>query len=164
MSHTHITSSDQYQIASLLRKGYAQNEVARIIDKTPSAVCQEIKRNKDCDGIYRTGSAQRKKNSRRTIANQRFRRIENDQKLEKHVEKELRRHRSPEQIAGRLKRIHGKSCCKDTIYVWIYTKRKDLVKYLHCKKGFYEDGMARVYGKNNERKRKSSALTLVLPL
>ena len=130
-----------------------QKEIAYIIDKTPSAISQEIKRNKDHDGIYRANSAKRKKKERRIIANQRSRRIENDIHLEKYIEKGLYKHLSPEQISGRLKYVHGISCCKNTIYTWIYEKRKDLVKYLHCKKGFYR----RRYGTRIREKRREKA-------
>ncbi|PID52595.1 MAG: hypothetical protein CR972_01165 [Candidatus Moraniibacteriota bacterium] len=124
MSYTHINAFEQNQIALLLRKGYKQKEIAHIINKTPSAISQEIKRNKDEDGVYRAHHAKKKKRERRITANQRFRRIENDERIEKYITKSLRMHLSPDQISGRLKYVHDISCCANTIYAWIYTKRK----------------------------------------
>ena len=107
-----------------------QKEIAYIIDKTPSAISQEIKRNKDHDGIYRANSAKRKKKERRIIANQRSRRIENDIHLEKYIEKGLYKHLSPEQISGRLKYVHGISCCKNTIYICTISTKYELFQIL----------------------------------
>lgn len=45
---------------------------------------------------------------------------------------------SPEQIAGRWNKFHKKKhISKDSIYKFVYKKRKDLVKYLRCQKGKY---------------------------
>ena len=55
--------------------------------------------------------------------------------------KKIKKYWSPEQIAGRLKRKYpldkSKHIGKDTIYKYIYSKRRDLVKYLRCQKGKY---------------------------
>ena len=142
MSYKHITPSQQNEIALLLRVGMAQKDIAKIIGVTPSAMSQEIKRNKDDDGIYRAGNAKHKKKERRLIVNQRFRKIENNLWLKKYIIHKLqKKHWSPEQISGRLKIEYpndkSKWIGKDSIYKFIYFHRKDLVKYLHCKKGSY---------------------------
>ena len=142
MSYKHITPSQQNEIAVLLRVGTAQKDIAKIIGVTPSAICQETKRNKDADGVYRARSAKQKKKERRLAANQRFRKIENNLWLKKHINHRIsKKYWSPEQISGRLKIDYpndkSKWIGKDSIYEYIYSQRKDLVKYLHCKKGFY---------------------------
>jgi IS30 family transposase len=145
MSHIQITLSQINEIASLKRAGVSQKDIAVIIGVTPSAISQEIQRNKDKNGRYHARHAKEKRRNRRISANQRFRKIENIPKLQHHIEQKLKIGWSPEQIAGRLKReIHKEKneqtplCIgKDSIYSWIYTQRNDLVKYLRCKKGFY---------------------------
>ena len=50
----------------------------------------------------------------------------------------IKRWLSPEQIAGQWNRSHqNQRIGKDTIYKFVYGKRKDLVKYLRCQKGKY---------------------------
>lgn len=57
------------------------------------------------------------------------------------MERHLKKHWSPEQIAGRLKKDYpnekSKWIGKDSIYGYLYEKRKGLVKYLRCQKGKY---------------------------
>ena len=75
-------------------------------------------------------------------ANQRFRKIDNNGWLKKHINHRIsKKHWSPDQVSGRLKKNYpndlNKQIGKDSIYKYIYSERKDLVKYLHCKKGSY---------------------------
>jgi IS30 family transposase len=75
---------------------------------------------------------------RRIKANARFKKIENDKTLRRYVIKKLKKYWSPEQIAGRWNNNHKrKRIDKDTIYKFVYSKRKDLVKHLICQKGKY---------------------------
>jgi IS30 family transposase len=159
MSHTHITPSQKNEIAVLLRAGVLQKKIAEIIGKTPSAISQEIARNRDSDGIYRAGNAKRQYRERREKANERFRKMKYDTDLKKYVEKKLKKCWSPEQIAGRMKKekvssdYEGACVGKDSIYRWIYEERKDLVKHLRCKKGFYR----RRYGTRIREKEREEA-------
>ncbi len=86
----------------------------------------------------------------------RFRKIENNKWLRKYVVKKIKKYWSPEQIAGRLKRKYPldktKHIGKDSIYYFIYSKRKDLVKYLRCQKGKYR----RRYGTRIREKQRES--------
>lgn len=142
MSHKHITPSQTNEIAVLLRTKTKQKEIAKIIGVTSSALSQEIARNKNKDGIYRARDAKTKRKDRRIKANQRFRKIENNPWLKRHINHRLKTKRwSPEQISGRLKIDYpndkNKWIGKDSIYDYVYSTRKDLVKYLRCKKGKY---------------------------
>ena len=49
MSHKHITLSQINEIAVLKRSGILQKDIAKIIGVTPSAISQELKRNRDKD-------------------------------------------------------------------------------------------------------------------
>ena len=153
MSHKHITPEQRNEIAVLKRAGVLQKDIAKILGKTPSAISQELIRNKDKDGIYRARHAKEKTKERRIIANQRFRKIENNKWLEKYIIEKLKSHWSPEQISGRLKLEYQIKIGKDCIYTWIYKERKDLVKYLRCKKGNYR----RRYGTRIREKQREEA-------
>jgi len=158
MSHRHITPDQVSEIAVLKRMGMFQKDIAEIVGVTPSAISQEIKRNKDADGRYHAGHAKEKRRERRIEANQRFRKIENTIWLRRYVVKKLKhKHWSPEQIAGRIKKKWkydtSRHIGKDSIYEWIYSERKDLVKYLRCKKGSYR----RRYGTAIREKQREEA-------
>lgn len=90
------------------------------------------------NGKYYARKSKRLARDKRIKANARFRKIENDKFLRKYIFKKLKKYWSPEQIAGKWNDRHKrKKVCKDTIYKYIYEKRKDLVKYLRCQKGNY---------------------------
>ena len=137
MPYKQLTPENINEIAVLKRARVLQKDIAHIIGVTPSAISQEIKRNKDSSGKYHARHAKEKRNVRRANANKRFRKIENKRFLQEYIEKKLKIQWSPEQIAGRLKREKKIAIGKDSIYKWIYSERKDLARYLRCKKGSY---------------------------
>jgi len=157
MSHTHITPEQVNEIAVLKRAGVLQKDIAKMLGFTPSAISQELKRNKDVNGRYHARHAKEKRRERRILANQRFRKMENDSELKKYTEKRLKIHWSPEQIAGRMKREYSGNMRmrigKDTLYKWIYSERKNLIPYLRCKKGKYR----RRYGTRIREKQRERA-------
>ena len=103
-----------------------------------SSVSNEVKRYIDQDGVYRGASAHKKYLANRKRSKIPERRIENDRKLRRHIVRKLKRLWSPEQIAGRLKMMTGRTIvCHETIYTFIYEKRPDLVKYLRHQKCKY---------------------------
>lgn len=142
MSYKHISSSQRNELSALLRAGISQKKAAELLGKTASAVCQELKRNPANTKIgYDAGSAKKKTRERRITANQRFRKIENNQWLKNYIAKKIKKYWSPEQISGRLKRKwpadKNRRIGKDSIYKFVYAEKKDLVKYLRCQKGKY---------------------------
>lgn len=141
MSYKHITPEQKNELSILLRAGTLQKDIAKLLRKTPSAISQEIKRNKERSGKYHAGKAKEKTKERRILANQRFKKIAHSIWLKKYIIKKLKKYWSPEQISGRLKIDYlnqaDKQIGKDSIYNFIYSERKDLVKYLRCQKGKY---------------------------
>jgi len=142
MSYKHIISFQRNELAVLLRAGLKQNKIAVLLNKTPSAISQELSRNETDNLVgYDAGLAKRKTKERRIIANQRFRKIENNAWLKNYVVIKIKKYWSPEQISGRLKRTwpndKNRHISKDSIYDFIYKQRKDLVKFLRCQKGKY---------------------------
>ena len=141
MSYKHITPDQRSEIAILTRTKLKQRDMAKLLNKDPSAISRELKRNKNKDGKYSAITAKKKTRERRIETNQRFRKIENNKWLRKYIIECLKKYWSPEQISGRLKEDYkfdkSKQIGKDCIYNFIYSERKDLVKYLRCQKGKY---------------------------
>jgi len=143
MSYTHITSDQRNELSVLLRAGLKQKDIALLLNKTPATISQELARNK-CSASktkYNAKYAKVKTKHRRIRANNRFRKVDNNLWLKQYIIKHLKLYWSPEQVAGRLKIDYpedkNKHINKDSIYKYIYTNRKDLVKYLRCQKGKY---------------------------
>jgi len=142
MSHKHITSFQRNELSALLRAGLKQKDIAKLLNKTPSAICQELKRNKaDTITGYSAKIAKENTRERRIKANKRFRKIDNSEWIKKYIIKKIEKYWSPDQISGRIKKKWPdkleRHIGKDSIYEFIYEERKDLVKYLRCQKGKY---------------------------
>jgi IS30 family transposase len=138
----HFKPEQRNELAALLRAGLKQKDIAKLLGKTASAVCQELKRNgTDNKSGYDVGLAKKMTKERRIIANQRFKKIENNLWLRNYIEKKIKKYWSPEQISGRLKHLYpddkARYISKDSIYKYIYDEKKGLVKYLRCQKGKY---------------------------
>ncbi len=142
MSYNHITSFQRNEISALLRAGLKQNKIAELLEKTPSAICQELKRNPaDNKTGYDARIAKEKTKGRRIRANERFKKAENNEWIRRYIVRNTKKYWSPEQISGRIKRKwpddRSRHIGKDSIYEYLYNERKDLVKYLRCQKGKY---------------------------
>jgi len=143
MPYKHITPDERNELSALLSAKIRQNRIAELLNKTPSAISQELKRNPaDTKTGYAAKVAKENVKARRIKANKRFRKIENNQWLRRYIVRKIKyKYWSPEQIAGRIKRKwpndKSRHIGKDSIYKYIYNQRKDLVKYLRCQKGKY---------------------------
>ena len=103
-----------------------------------SSISREVEQNQDNDGTYRGGVAHRSASARRKRAKESALKIENDRRLRRHIVRKLKLLWSPEQIAGRLKRMTGATIiCHETIYAFVYEKRPELIKYLRRQKNKY---------------------------
>lgn len=118
--YTHVTRDDRVVISSGLRCGESCATIGDRIGKDKSAVWREIQRNKDPDGQYRVWSAERKTLSRRRYAKYAERKIENDEVLARHIEKQFHPLVSPEVVAHEAGIVH------ESIYAWIARSRPDL--------------------------------------
>jgi len=142
MSYTHITSNQRNELSALLKAKLKQKDIAQLLGKTPSAISQELTRNGVDNNIgYDARIAKVRTKERRIKANTRFRKIDNNEWLKRYIIRKIKRYWSPEQISGRLKLSYpdekDRWIGKDSIYKYVYSERKDLVKYLRCQKGKY---------------------------
>jgi IS30 family transposase len=140
MPYKHFTPDQRNELSALLRAKVKKKDIARQLKKDRTSVWRELNRNSSGEdkNKYYARKAKRQTRERRIKANARFRKIENDKMLRRYIVKKLKKYWSPDQIAGKWNRRHKrKRIGKDTIYKFVYEKRKDLVKYLRCQKGRY---------------------------
>lgn len=155
MSRVHLTHDDRIRLASLKRAGLKQKDIAAQLGKNPSTISREFNRNPSSNKIgYNVKVAQENTDRRRVLANQRFRKIENNPWLEKYIKRKLKLDWSPEQIAGRLERDKDKRIiCHETVYQYVYDEGRELTKHLRYRRSKYR----RRYGtKKREFERESA--------
>lgn len=165
MFYKHFTSEERNELSALLRAGLKQCKIARQLGKSPGAISGEIKRN-STNGKYDARYAKLEVRERRVSANERFRKLEHNPWLRSYIVRKLKKHWSSEQIEGRLKKEYPcsreKQIGKDSIYKYIHNERKDLAKYLRCKKGRYRRRYGtRIREKQREEEKNIHILTHV---
>lgn len=133
MAHTHIGKADWPVISRLLKAGYSLTEIARIISKSKSALGRHVANNGGRTD-YDVHEVRRKKRVKRVAAMVSIRVLKGP--LLRYVIKELKQHKSPEQIAGVLKRQH-QTIAPSTIYRYIDERAPHLKQYLRSQKGKY---------------------------
>ncbi|OIO46348.1 MAG: hypothetical protein AUJ28_02750 [Parcubacteria group bacterium CG1_02_37_51] len=152
-SYNQFTQEDRIILSLLIRRGFKQAEIAREINKSQSAISRELNRNKQNNNIYHAGTARRMYLHRQIKAHYYKKRIESNKWLEEYIVKQLKLYWSPEQISGRLRKNYEIVICHETIYKYIYNRRRDLKRYLRCQKGRYR----RRYGTRIREKRREEA-------
>lgn len=116
----HLTLEERDRIAQLRHEGADQQEVARAVERSPSTISRELRRNRTGDEYY---AAQAQRESERRRRQRPLTRKLDDAKINQAVRAGLAQDWAPEQIAERMKQQHpGDSACRvspPTIYAWI---------------------------------------------
>ena len=127
----HINKSDRIEIDLLLKKGYKQIEIARILGFNRSSISKEINKRKNTNGIYEWKNAEHKAQVKRNNSKWCGMKIEKDKYIKDFIEQSLKNNQSPEGISGRLKKEHNINISHTSIYKWIYSNNAQRnVKYL----------------------------------
>jgi transposase, IS30 family len=110
---------DRIQIACLQSQGVTIRQIAAALDRAPSTVAREIKRNRTIQSGYLPVAAQDKTKARRWTGSM----LDRKESLRNLVLKGLKSRWSPEQIVGRLETETGKRLIShETIYRFIYAQ------------------------------------------
>ncbi len=118
----HITSEERHTIEHLLSQSLSPANIAKQLGRDKSTITREIKRNCDQrDGVYRNELAERKAQNRQKI---KTKRCDYTPAIQAHVEGELAKWYSPEQIVGDALKL-GMDCVSiETIYQKIWADKK----------------------------------------
>jgi len=117
-SYDHLSLEDRCTIAKLQAEGRSIRQIAAALDRSPSSITRELKRN-GTKTTYRPGYAQQQSKARRWTGCK----LERDAALRQTVLAGLSLGLSPEQIAGRLAREKGAAVISyETIYRFIYAQ------------------------------------------
>jgi len=139
MPYQHITPEQRSELGALLSAGIKKKDIASQLGKDRTSIWRERTRNRALTKTgYHASEAQKLTETRRIVANQHFRRIENNEELQKYILRKLKLTWTPEEISGTLREDFGFGViCHQTIYEYIYGVRPDWTKYLRHKKNKY---------------------------
>ncbi len=123
----HLTRSCRDQIEALHRARQTQEAIAAITGCHQSTISRELARSSPGkQRRYAARSAQRRAEERRQHAYDDRNRWQDNTRLRRHVERELRNKRSPDQIAGRLRERNRKhTVSHQSIYRYIERKKEE---------------------------------------
>jgi IS30 family transposase len=129
--YSHLKMEEREEIAIYLEKGLKQCEIALKLNRCPSTISREIKRNKSSIGAgkYRVSWAQFQTDERKKQSHKRKRLPQ--KKLRRYISKWLKHGYSPEIIAFNAVQENPRwKTNYETIYQWIYKERQDLIPFL----------------------------------
>jgi transposase, IS30 family len=117
--YAQLSIEDRCRIASLQEQGRSIRQIAAALDRPPSTVSRELKRNRGRQVGYKPGYAHEQTRARRWSGS----RLEREPELRRAVLEGLAKGWSPEQVAGRLAReARRKIISYESIYRFIYVQ------------------------------------------
>jgi IS30 family transposase len=117
--YTQLSLEERCTIARLQADGRSVRQIAAAVDRTPSTISREVRRNRGREVGYKPGYAQEQAKARRWVGS----RLEREATLRRAVLERLERGWSPEQVAGRLARDAGhRVISHESIYRFIYAQ------------------------------------------
>lgn len=131
MAYNQLTLQERYYIEIEMRSGASQNKIAKSLGRSQGSISKEIARNTGKRG-YRHKQADRLANIRHQS---KAKSIKLTEDIVSFIEQELHANQSsPEQIAGRLKRVLNVSLHYETIYRYILQDKANGGKlFLHLR-------------------------------
>jgi IS30 family transposase len=117
----HMNQGDRDRMEALLKKNHLQKEVAIILGFDPSVISRERKRQRS-NGIYQATTAEHKARVKRSNSKYQGMKIEKNGSLKTYIVRELKKARSPDEIAGYMKRVRMvPRVGTNAIYKWLYS-------------------------------------------
>jgi transposase, IS30 family len=129
-TYAHVDQTKRDRLQALLESGHRLSQIARILEVNKSTMSREVKRNRKKrrmqggtrDGPYLATLAGHKAYVRRHLASWQEKKITQHNELKVYVTKHLKKHWSPDDIAGRMKQDNETFyASKNTIYQWLYS-------------------------------------------
>ena len=173
MSYTELSVEERATIQIGHAQGFSLRRIARLINRSPSTISRELRRNRDACGGYSARVAQQQMQARRQVCRPKQKLLPGSERFEL-VAHMLRERLSPEQIAGKLRsmnipNLRDAYVCRETIYNAIYALpvgelRKELIICLRQGKTTLAEALeasARLHGAFQRARKIKSAVDLL---
>jgi IS30 family transposase len=128
----HLTAEDRDRIHALYGHGHTQVDIAKVLGVTKGTISRELGRYDKKTWRYSAARAQKDAEEKRSHSKCPGMKIASNPELKRHIIKELKRLRSPDEIAGRMRK-DGVTPRVGTaaIYKWLYSEDgKPYCRYL----------------------------------
>jgi IS30 family transposase len=133
----HLGQHDRDRIEALLGGGQRQATIAKILGVNKSTISREIALRQRNTGEYKATAAQMKAYVKRRESKYQGMKVESNLQLKEYVIAGLKANRSPDEIAGRMKKKrHSFRASKDAIYRWLYSAWGQPYAHYLCTKGY----------------------------
>ncbi len=134
-SFRHLNQFHRDRIEALIKAGHQQKIIATILCVSTSCISRELQRRRR-NGYYCSTTAHHKARVKRSYSKHQGMKIEKDPKLRKRIITELKEKRSPDEIAGRMKKEEKEvQVSSVSIYRWLYSSfGQQYCKYLCTKR------------------------------
>lgn len=136
MSYAQLSLKTRFRLEDLQHTECSQRAIAQILGIDQATVSREYARNGGRGG-YRARAAEQQARMARQRGKRATKKLLKPGMLQAYVAAKLALFWSPEQICGRLRQEKGVVLCPETIYQYLYTERREWLKYLRQKKGKY---------------------------
>lgn len=118
----HLNQNDRDRLEALVDAGEKQSEIAKILGVNKSTISRELSGRKKANGRYEATRAQQKAYVKRHESKYQGMKVESNPALRAYIIELLQQKRSPDEIAGRMKRERQPfDASKDAIYHWLYS-------------------------------------------
>ena len=134
----HLNQFDRDRIEALKNAGHKQEEIAKILGFDAGAISREINKRKRKNGVYSAKTAQQKARVKRSYSKHQGMKVEKYPALREQIIAGLKDHRSPDEIAGRMKREkRNPRIGANAIYKWLYSAWGQAYCPLLCTKRYH---------------------------
>lgn len=128
----HLNQRKRDRIQALYVRGHKQKEIAEVLRVSPGTISRELERYGKKTWRYSSVRAQKDAEAKRERSKRPGMKIEANEELKRYIVQELKKLRSPDEIAGRMKKDGVlPRVGTNAIYTWLYSEYgKEYTKYL----------------------------------
>ena len=122
--YQHLSDEERFYIWNASREGVKQKQIAETLNRHPSTICREMKRNRMPQSVMYTHywACEMVKRRKRLTADTKHRKV--TQEVGIMIEQLIQQYLSPEQVSGYLKEHHNLSLSHETIYRYIHEDKQ----------------------------------------
>lgn len=121
-SFRHLNQFDRDRVEALLQAGHTQEAIAGVLHVDAGTISREIRKRRRKNGRYEAAAAEQKARAKRSHSKYQGMKIEKYHELRVRIIADLKQFRSPDEIAGRLKReCVQPNISASAIYRWLYS-------------------------------------------